>query len=283
MELSELQNLQSPSKRKLETLPAHSPKKLATITKSLPDHTHPLLASAHYKKKLYPKSRVSRGETRIQSRDSLALGTYNFLPRIKRVDCMEQINDFFNSPVYKLLSGPEDSGDQYDGVVMEYYLRKLVGANLKGDLANFIGNEYSSNILIDDAINTIKYNENLEKGIQTDPSHLHNGCIAAWGRTSNQLSFIWDGILTDLYKVPCHSLPQKKEFLNSGIYTNPMQTQKRDSVYYSDKEFTMQLPILKGEDMMSKAQDFDLSYDLHYLIETSGGVDGVRFMFDIIG
>ena len=197
-----MQNLElaSPSKRKLESLPMHSPKKQATISHN-PDHTHPLLASAHYQKKLYPKARVSRGETRVHSRDTLALSTFNFLPRTKRADCMEQINDFFSAPVYKLLSGPEDSGDQYDGVVMEYYLRKLVGANLRGDLANFIGTGLVPNILIEDVISTIRYNENLEKGIQTDPSHLHNGTIAAWGRAANQMSIIWDGILTDLYKV----------------------------------------------------------------------------------
>ena len=38
----------------------------------------------------------------------------------------------------------------------------------------------------------------------------------------------------------------------------------------------MPLPMLKGEEMISTVKDFDLSYDLHYLIETSGGVDGVR-------
>lgn len=49
--------------------------------------------------------------------------------------------------------------------------------------------------------------------------------------------------------------------------------------YYSDEGFSMPLP---NESVFSSQTDFDLSHDLFYLIDISGGAKDVRLWYSIL-
>ncbi|KAJ3363392.1 histone methyltransferase set2 [Kappamyces sp. JEL0680] len=226
------------------------------------DHSHEALASEVAKRRLSRRSAAPA----VKSSRSLSSKPMLLLPRPKaRPDRAQQIAEFFAAPLPVLVCGPDDEGELLFGAIMEYQLRSLVNADLGGDICNLAGWVDDPHPLIDHAVEISLHNQSRSDGACEDDMNFPT--LSAWGRTASQFEKVWDGTLKELYN--------KKHFLSCGLYAETAGAQRSKlSVYYSDVNFQFPLPSGAGQELISTARDFDLSFDLYQLIELSGGVKG---------
>lgn len=131
-----------------------------------PDHTHLSLASEAVKRRLSSRSRSGRISPKpsvFDRNQTLFEAPTMVIQKAKSSSTrMDQINDFFASPVPKLLCGPDDDGRQLFGALMEYQLFELLAPS-DDNLLNLAGWVDDRNILIDHSTRIFDYNENLDR------------------------------------------------------------------------------------------------------------------------
>ena len=109
----------------------------------------------------------------------------------------ERIELFFESPVPSFQFGASNEDSYlFDGVLLEYNLRKLVGARTGGSILDLIGLTET-----DICVNLLEMEANFLRNPLDPLVHKERGKIMTWGQKADCLSNLWNESVQELVSV----------------------------------------------------------------------------------